>query len=375
MSLLSPQDELRSLRWATLLLAACAIVTLLPFWAPLALAAWLAILTRPIFLRTAQHLGGRARAAGAILVTLGMGLLVPLFLAVVSLIRGAVDLGDRLLKSQGAKDALMALAGGGGGGGGAGAGASSLPHTPEQIINLIKEHGAKAVELVGGIAGAAASAIVAFVIFFYAAYVFLIDGPELYAWVERHAPFNENVSRRFAAAFEETGRGLLLGVALTALAQAFICTIVYFALGVPRAFVLGFLTFLAALLPAGTALVWIPVAAGLFLSGRTKEAIILTVIATTIVGTIDNILRPIFARRGHLQLSTFILLLAMLGGFAVFGGWGLVLGPLAIRLSKEALAMIQEARMGGGTPSIPPPPPFASTSQPPFAGPSQPPRG
>ncbi|MFO0671465.1 MAG: hypothetical protein U0235_17845 [Polyangiaceae bacterium] len=76
MSLLSPQDELRSLRWATLILAIAAVVTLLPFWAPLALAAWLAILTRPLFLKmTARFGGGRERAAGAILVALGMGLL------------------------------------------------------------------------------------------------------------------------------------------------------------------------------------------------------------------------------------------------------------------------------------------------------------
>lgn len=354
MSLLPPQDELRSLRWATLLLALCAVVTLVPFWAPLTLAAWLAILTRPLFSKIAGRLGGRGSAAGAILVVLGMGLLVPVAIAAVSLTRGAIDLGQRLIKSAGAKDALVALVGGGGAGSAEG---TPLPTSPEQIMNLVREHGAQALQLVGGIAGAAASAVVAFAVFFYAAYVFLVDGPDIYDWLERHAPFSENVSRRFAAAFEETGRGLLLGVGLTALVQAVICTITYFALGVPRAFVLGFLTLIAALLPAGTTLVWGPVAVGLFLAGRHKEAIILTAIAAIIVGSIDNVLRPVFARYGNMQLSTFVLLLAMLGGFGAFGGWGLLLGPLAVRMAKEALMVIREARGAGGTASLRPPDP------------------
>lgn len=371
MSLLSPNDELRSLRWATLLLSVAAMVTLLPFWAPLVLAAWLAIIARPIFLRLTARFGGRERAAGALLVTLGMGLLVPVSLAVVSLIQGALDLGQRLVKSQGAKDALVGLVGGTSAGAGGNADASPLPTSPEQIVALIRAHGAQALDIVGNIAGAAANAVVAFIIFFYAAYVFLVDGPDMYSWIERHAPFNETVTGRFAHAFDETGRGLLLGSGLTALVQAAISTITYFAVGVPRALVLGFLTFIAAILPAGTPLIWVPIAAGLFIAGRRKEAIVLTLVCLIVVGTIDNVLRPVFARRGNLQLSTFVLLLAMLGGFAVFGGWGLLLGPLAVRLCKEALVLIRDARVLGSIPPAPPrtsiPPRSTGTPTPPPA--------
>ncbi|MFO0671464.1 MAG: AI-2E family transporter [Polyangiaceae bacterium] len=153
------------------------------------------------------------------------------------------------MKSQGAKDALVALASGGSGG--ASAETTRLPTSPEQIIALVREHGGQALDIVGGIAGAAANAALAFAIFFYAAYVFLVDGPEIYGWIERHAPFNEHATGRFAAAFEETGRGLIVGSGLTALVQAAISTITYFAVGVPRALVLGFVTFIAALLPPG----------------------------------------------------------------------------------------------------------------------------
>ena len=345
MALLGPKDEAKTLRWFTLVLCAGALATLVPFWAPLVLAAWLAILARPVFQKLTQRTGGRERAAGAILVVLGMGIFLPLSLATVSLLRGALELGESLVRSQGAKDALVALASGGDR-----PGASSLPTSPEQILTLVREHGAQALRVASGIAGAAANVVVAFAVFFYAAYVFLVDGQELYEWARRHVPFEERVVARLSSAFEETGRGLLFGVGLTALVQAMICAVTYFALGVPRALVLGFLTFLAAFLPAGTALIWLPVTAGLFLAGRTKEAIILLVIAAVIVGTIDNVLRPVLARRGNLQLSAFVLLLAMLGGFAVFGGWGLILGPLVVRLAKEALVVLRERHDDGAEP-------------------------
>jgi predicted PurR-regulated permease PerM len=89
----------------------------------------------------------------------------------------------------------------------------------------------------------------------------------------------------------------------------------------------------------GTALVWVPVAAGLALTGRTTEAIILGVIGIAVIGTVDNVARPYLARRGQLQLSTWAVLIAMFGGIELIGGWGLLLGPLAVRLAKEALVL------------------------------------
>ena len=42
-------------------------------------------------------------------------------------------------------------------------------------------------------------------------------------------------------------------------------------------------------------------------------------------------------------LPTFVLLLAMLGGIATFGGWGVLLGPLFVRLATEALGIWRES--------------------------------
>ena len=154
--------------------------------------------------------------------------------------------------------------------------------------------------------------------------------------------------RRLRAAFHEVGKGLLVGVGLTGLAQAGVATIAYFFLGIPRALVLGLLTFVMSLIPSvGTAIVWIPIAVGLAVTGRTTAAAILVVIGVGVISTVDNILRPVFARYGELQLSSFALLLSMFGGLALFGGWGLALGPLLVRLAIEALEIAKETHLFG----------------------------
>jgi predicted PurR-regulated permease PerM len=276
-----------------------------------------------------------------------MVVFVPFGGALASLSRGAVDLARSVLSSDSAKSALVAVASGGpAGNAGGGAGALDFLKSPGKIIALIQEHGAAAAQIVGGVAGAATEALLGLFVFFYAVYVLLVDGPAYYEWFEKHAPIEVEHTRRLVAAFNETGRGLFIGVGLTGLAQGIVATITYFALGVPRALVLGLLTCVASLIPSvGTALVWVPIAIGLALGGNVVSAAIMAGVGVFVIGTVDNLMRPIFARFGKLELSTFVLLTSIFGGLAMFGTWGLMLGPLFARLAKESLILARTDRL------------------------------
>ena len=48
-----------------------------------------------------------------------------------------------------------------------------------------------------------------------------------------------------------------------------------------------------------------------------------------------RLLRPLFSRLGALQLPTYALFVSIFGGVTLFGGWGLLLGPLLLRLSRR----------------------------------------
>ena len=71
----------------------------------------------------------------------------------------------------------------------------------------------------------------------------------------------------------------------------------------------------------------------------------MALVGTLVIGTVDNLMRPVFARYGKLHLSSFVLLTSIFGGLAIFGPWGLLLGPLFARLAKEALIMARIDRL------------------------------
>jgi predicted PurR-regulated permease PerM len=352
MTIQASSQQVRAFRWVALLLVIGAAATFLPLWAPLVLAAWISVMARPLLARIARATGGRHRAAGGIVVLLVIAVFVPLGLALVSLSRGAIDLARGVLKSDSAKNALIAVVSGGQP---AEPGGSILDlfKSPSKVVALVQEHGAAALQVAGGVAGVASEALLGLFVFFYAVYVFLIDGRSYYEWLEQHAPIDVGHTRRLAASFNETGRGLFVGIGLTGLAQGLVATVTYLALGVPRALVLGLLTCVASLIPSvGTALVWVPIAVGLALAGKTASAAIMTAVGVFGISTVDNIMRPYFARFGKLDLSTFVLLTSIFGGLAFFGTWGLFLGPLFTRLAKEALILARTDRVREATPDV-----------------------
>jgi predicted PurR-regulated permease PerM len=347
MTIFAEHQKTQAFRVVVILLAVGAAATFFPFWPSLVLAAWVSVLARPLLLRIARATGGRHRAAGGLVVLLVVAFFVPLGIAIASLSHGAVELVRNVTASDSARNALVAVVTGGPSeknGDGVGS-ALEIIRSPDKIVALVQEHGAAAAQIVGGVAGAATQALIGLFIFFFAVYVFLIDGHGYYEWLEKHAPLDARHTRRLAAAFNETGRGLFVGVGLTGATQGIVATITYFALGVPRAFVLGLLTCISSLIPSvGTGLVWVPVAVGLALAGKTVAAVIMAGVGVGIIATVDNVMRPIFARFGKLELSVFVLLTSIFGGLAIFGVWGLILGPLFARLAKEALIIAREEK-------------------------------
>jgi predicted PurR-regulated permease PerM len=315
-------------------LCIAAAATLAPFAAPLVLAAWIASLVRPVQVWLTRRLGGGSRRAATVLtVGLVLAVLVPLVVLGASLVSSAVALVRGLLASESVKGALASVSGG--------TGEPRLP-TLGELLRLGWEHGAGALQAVQAVAGATATAVIGAFVLLLGVHAFLLRGGELEGWLEHHAPLRPRDFRRLAEAFRETGRGLLVGTGLTALCQGAAATIAYFALGLQQAAVLGALTTVAALLPTGgTTLVWGPLSVGLWLNGRPAAALILFVLGL-VISLADNFLRPFLTRYARLRLPTFALLVAMLGGIAAFGAWGLLLGPLFVRLAVEGLSILRE---------------------------------
>lgn len=323
---------------ALVLLAAA---TLAPLWAPLVFALWTAALFEPLAARVTRLAGGRRGVGAGVCVVVVLSLLVPVALMLVSLWSSAAGFVRQLLASPAARGALVSIVSPE-----AGASADNALPSLDQWLELARTHGGTALRATREFAGAGASAGLVGFVFLVALYAQIAEGETFWRWVEDHSPLSRTVSRRLAAAFQETGRGIMVGAGLTSLAQALVASAAYAALGVPRVAILGAITFVAAFIPAvGTAIVWGPVAVGLALTGSVGKAVVLTAIGALGVSTIDNVLRPLLQRwGGHLDMHAVLLLLAAFGGLQAFGAAGLALGPLALRLAREVLEIAREAR-------------------------------
>lgn len=333
-----PSNGKRALAWLAGALCVLACLALVPFWAPLVLATWGALIARPLYAALAKRTHWRKGASALVTVLLVVAFLAPLVISVLSLSGAGVDLGHRLLESKSGTDALRSLAEGGD--------SSTLDLRKldtAKLLQLLQSHGGSAWAVAKSMFGAATLVVLDVVVFVSAFYTLLLQGPLLHEWLLVHAPLSRGNFHRISSVFEEVGRGLLLGVGLTAVLQGAVATIGYVVCSVPQPLVLGVVTMLASLIPSvGSALVWGPVAAGLLVSGRPGAAAALFAIGI-FVSVVDNLARPLLVRLGQLRLHGLLVFLAMLGGMAVFGAGGLLLGPLVVRLAMEGLVMLREA--------------------------------
>jgi predicted PurR-regulated permease PerM len=329
-----------SFHWLLVLACAAAALTLVPLWAPLLLASWMAMVVRPLHARLVRRVKGSGRAAAVVTVLLVVLSLAPLVVMTLSLIGAAADLVARAQSSGGVREALQTLLA---------SESAGNPISPDQleldaqqVMGFAQRLGGGALNAVTTFFGAATAATIAAFVFVYGFYTFLVDSRRCHAWIVDHSPLERWQTLRLSAAYAETGRGLLIGVGLTALVQGGVATIGYVVIGVPQALVLGLVTVFAALIPSvGAGLVWAPLTLGLAVGGRMGEAAAVLVLGC-VISVADNFIRPMLTRHARLELPTFLLFVAMLGGIAMFGTWGLLLGPLCVRLGVEALRLGRE---------------------------------
>jgi predicted PurR-regulated permease PerM len=106
----------------------------------------------------------------------------------------------------------------------------------------------------------------------------------------------------------------------------------------------GVIMMLMSFLPlAGPFVVWAPFAVWLLFQGAWIKAQMLTVWGLVVIGSSDNILRPILIRSvssKENQLNTLVLFLSVLGGLRIFGFAGIILAPLMIVMLLTLLELL-----------------------------------
>jgi predicted PurR-regulated permease PerM len=186
--------------------------------------------------------------------------------------------------------------------------------------------------------------IVSAFIMLYLLFFLLRDGRELARRIRHTIPLQEDLQRHFFGKFTNVIRATIKGNIVVALVQGALGGLIFWVLGIDAAVLWAVLMAFLSLLPAvGTALVWLPVALYFLLTGAIWQGIVLIAYGVLVIGLVDNVLRPILVGKDT-KMPDYVVLIATLGGMAIFGVNGFVIGPVIAAMFMAAWDIVATSR-------------------------------
>jgi predicted PurR-regulated permease PerM len=187
----------------------------------------------------------------------------------------------------------------------------------------------------------------------FALFYFLRDGDSILDRFRHFLPFEETMTERMLAEARELIFASVTTSLVIATVQGIICGGAFAIVGLDSPIFWGVVMAFLSLLPVvGAWPVWIPAAIWLFSTGHAGRAVILIAICGALGATIDNILRPVLLG-GRASLNGLLVFISVLGGIAVFGVLGVVLGPIVVATAVGILDVYSGKDVVGGAPDTP----------------------
>lgn len=178
---------------------------------------------------------------------------------------------------------------------------------------------------------------ISFCLVFYLLFFFLRDRRTALHSIRTLSPLSKIEMEMLFDRVGDTIHATVYGTLAVSCIQGLLGGLMFWWLGLPAPLLWGVVMALLAVVPVlGAFMIWIPAALFLVLEGHWGKALILTVWGVAVVGTIDNLLRPVLVGN-RLKLHTVLAFLSVVGGLMVFGPAGLILGPMALTITTVLL--------------------------------------
>jgi predicted PurR-regulated permease PerM len=184
----------------------------------------------------------------------------------------------------------------------------------------------------------------------FALFFMLRDGDAMSRELRALLPLPEDESARLMRDTRDlvvasVGAGLLV-----AAAQGAIGGVAFWLLGLGAPVLWGVMIAFCSLIPVvGSALVWLPAAVWLLVSGDLTRGVIMLVVGVLGIGMVDNVLRPLLLS-GSTAVSGLVIFFGLLGGVAAFGFIGLVVGPIVLVITGRLLRLLGRPDRAAGVP-------------------------
>jgi predicted PurR-regulated permease PerM len=325
---------------------------LLPFYGAILWAAVLGTVFAPVHLRLLNAMPGHPNIAALVtLLIIVTIVLLPLALTAGSLVAEATSLYERIQSGQldlghifqnfldalpsWASSILRRV------------GVTDVGDIQRRLVAILKEGGqffATQAVLVGQ---GTANFIISLFIMLYLLYFLLRDGEAIAKSIRHAIPLRSEQKGALYERYTVVVRAMIKGTVLVAIVQGALGGFIFWLLGIHSPVLWGVVMAFMSLLPAvGAAVVWFPVALYLLVTGAVLKGIVLIAFGAGVIGLVDNLLRPYLVGKST-RMPDFIVLLSTLGGIAIFGLNGFVVGPLIAAMFFAAW----DIAAGGSTPT------------------------
>ena len=335
-----------TVRWAlAAILLGLALLVLWPFLNGLAWSAVVVVSLWPVYRGLRKVMPGGSRSAAAVLMSLALA-----FFLVLAMLPLGLELSRELKISV---KWLQTVAAGGTAplagtlakvpvvGGWIGSLAAEEIDVREAVVKFLSAQQENVLAAVSYVARGVVSFLGTVIFLIFCSFFFFRDGDALAGRLVAFArSYGTESGVQLIYTAWNTVLGVMYGVLSTAIAQGVLAAIGYTAAGVPSPVLLGCVTSLFSLIPFGTPLVYLPVAAWIFLDGGTWYAALgLALWGICVVSLADNLLRPFFLSYSA-NLPLLVAFLGVIGGIVAFGAVGVFFGPVILAVTR---VMVQAA--------------------------------
>ncbi len=181
---------------------------------------------------------------------------------------------------------------------------------------------------VGGIAGVVTSAI----IFLYVFVALLVNREQVRTLIAQLNPLGDEVTDLYLKKAGAMVHGTVSGQFVIALCQGVAGAASIYVAGFHHGFFIFAIVLTAlSIIPLGGGIVTIPFGIGMIFYGNIFGGAFVVLWHLVVVTNIDNFLRPILVPRDA-RLNPALMLLSVFSGIAMFGPWGIVIGPVLMIL-------------------------------------------
>lgn len=173
-------------------------------------------------------------------------------------------------------------------------------------------------------------------------YFMFVGGRKMEEYVSQLLPFSRRNKRDILHEFHMVIKSNAIGVPLLAIMQGGVATIGYFIFGAPAPIIWGVVSCFATIIPViGTAIVWLPLALYIGVTGHWGNAVGLTAYALLVVSNTDNVVRSFLVKR-MADTHPLITIFGVIIGLGLFGFMGVIFGPLMLAIFVLCVQIFKE---------------------------------